>query len=192
LGTAITALTRLHAEGRRLRVFVTETRPYMDGARLAAWELRQAGIGHQVVTDGAVAWLFEREAIDAVLIGAEWIAANGDTGAVVGSRAIAQLAAAAATQPGREGPKVIVSGVSDTIDGATAEGSAIPTDLRSVRDLVAYLDEVPVGAAEALVPATDVIPAGTISALVTERGVLAPPAAASIAALLGLVAGEPG
>jgi methylthioribose-1-phosphate isomerase len=192
MGTAITALVRLRADGRRLRVFVTETRPYMEGARPAAWELRQAGIGYQVITDGAVAWLFERETIDAVLIGAEWIAANGDTGAVVGSRAIAQLAAAAATRPGADGPRVVVAGVSDTIDPATAEGSAIPADLRSVRDLVAYLDAVPIGVTEALVPATDVIPAGSISALVTERGVLAPPAPASIAAILGTVADEPG
>ena len=191
VGTAITALGRLHSEGRRLRVFVTETRPFMDGARLGGWELRQAGIDHKVIPDAAVAWLFEREAIDAVLIGAEWIAANGDTGAVVGSRAIAQQAAAVAERPPKVRPRVIVCGVIATIDPATPDGDAIPEELRPARDLLAYLGDVPIPASDALVPASDVIPAGAISALVTERGALSPPSHEAIAALLGPVAVEP-
>ena len=191
VGTAITALVRLHGEGRRLQIFVTETRPFMEGARLAAWELRQAGVGYQVIPDAAAAWLFGREAIDVVLLGAEWIAANGDTAAVLGSRAIAQQAAAAPTGPAGERPRVLVCGVSATIDPAVPDGAALPTDLRPARDLVAYLGDVPIAPSDALVPATDVIPAGSISALVTERGVLSPPGAESVAALLDAVVGEP-
>jgi methylthioribose-1-phosphate isomerase len=156
----------------------------MDGARLASWELRQAGIDHKVIPDSAVAWLFDRESIDAVLIGAEWIAANGDTGAVIGSRAIALLAAAAGDRPGRARPRVIVCGLSATIDPATPDGDAIPVELRPARDQAAYLTGLSIRVSDALVPAADVIPAGTISALVTERGVLVPPSAPAIASLI--------
>lgn len=184
VGTGITALRGLRDEGRQLHVFVTETRPFMDGARLASWELRHAGIDHKVIPDSAVAWLFDRETIDAVLIGAEWIAANGDSGAVIGSRAIALLAAAVADDPGRPRPRVIVCGLSATIDTATPDGHAIPVELRPARDQAAYLTGLSIRVSDALVPAADVIPAGTIAALVTERGVLVPPSAPAIAELI--------
>jgi methylthioribose-1-phosphate isomerase len=189
VGTGITALRQLREQGRRLRVFVTETRPFMDGARLASWELRQAGIGHKVIPDAAAAWLFEQEAIDAVLMAGEWIAADGATGAVIGSRAIAQQAAAAARVAVRPAPRVIVSAPTAAIDPSTPDGAAIPVELRPARELASYLVAVPIRAADALVPAGDVIPAAAIAALVTERGVLAPPTAEAIAALLGAAPG---
>ncbi len=167
VGSGLPALQRMRAEGRSIRVYVTEGRPFMDGARLASWELRQAGIEHKVIADSAVAWLLHREPVDAVLIGAEWIAANGDTGALVGSRAIAQLAAASRT-------RLIVTGVSALQDPSTPDGAAIPEELRPARDLVAYLADVPIRSSDALVPAADVIPADAISTLVTERGVFTP------------------
>ena len=167
VGTVLPALRQLHEGGRGLNVFVTEGRPFMDGARLASWELRQAGIEHKVIPDSAVAWLLDREPIDAVLIGAEWVAANGDVGALVGSRAVAQLASAA-------GVRLVVSGVSATIDPSTPDGAAIPVELRPARDLAAYLADVPIRGSDALVPASDVMPAATISAFVTERGVIVP------------------
>lgn len=184
VGTGITALRGLRDEGRELHVFVTETRPFMDGARLAAWELRQAGIEHKVIPDSAVAWLFDRETIDVVLIGAEWIAANGDSGAIIGSRAIALLAAAVADDPGRARPRVIVCGLSATIDPSTPDGQAIPVELRPARDQAAYLSGLSIRVSDALVPAGDVMPAQTIAALVTERGVLVPPSAPAIASLI--------
>ncbi len=167
VGGGLPALQRLRAEGRSMRVYVTEGRPFMDGARLASWELRQAGIEHKVIADSAVAWLLQREPVDAVLIGAEWIAANGDTGALVGSRAIAQLAAASGT-------RLMVTGVSALQDSSTPDGAAIPEELRPARDLVAYLADVPIRSSDALVPAADVIPAAAISTLVTERGASTP------------------
>ena len=190
VGTGITALGQLRDAGRRLRVYVTETRPFMDGARLASWELRQAGIEHKVIPDSAAAWLFAREAVDAVVIAAEWVAANGDSGAVIGSRAIAQQAAAAVDDPGRARPRVIVCGLSAAIDPGTPDGRSIPEERGSARDLAAYLTGVPMRASDVLVPASDVIPAVAIAALVTERGVLEPPSAEAIASLLdGAVAG---
>jgi methylthioribose-1-phosphate isomerase len=184
VGSGITALRRLRDEGRALRVFVTETRPFMDGARLASWELRQAGIEHKVIPDSAVAWLFEREPIDAVLIDAEWIAANGDSGAVIGSRAIAAQAAAVGHEADRTRPRVIVCGLCAVIDPATPDGAAIPVELRPARDQAAYLAELSIRVSDALVPASDVIPVEAISALVTERGVLVPPSAEAIGRLL--------
>jgi methylthioribose-1-phosphate isomerase len=162
----LTALRRLRDEGQALRLFVTEGRPFMDGARLASWELRAAGLEHRVVPDAAVAWLLARETIDAVLIDAEWIAANGDVGAIVGSRGVAQLAVA-------NGTRVVVSGATATIDETAPDGAAIPLELRPAGDLVAYLADTPVRAADALVPATDVVPAAAVYALVTERGTVA-------------------
>jgi methylthioribose-1-phosphate isomerase len=170
VGSGLSALQRLRDEGRGLRVFVTEARPFMDGARLASWELRQAGIAHQVIPDGAVAWLLGREAVDVALLAAEWVAANGDTGALIGSRAVAELARL-------HGTTVVVSGFSACVDAATTDGSAIPDELRPARDLAAYLADVPIGTSTALVPAADVVAASTIDLLITERGTVAPQAA---------------
>lgn len=184
VGTGLAALRHLLDEGRELRVFVTEGRPFMDGARLTGWELRQAGIQHKVIADGAAAWLFEREIVDAVLISAEWIAANGDVGAVIGARGLAQQAAAARVDRGTEGPMMVVHGVSGVIDLATPDAAAIPVELRPARDLSAYLADVPIRASDALVPATDVIPAALVGALVTERGTLNSVSRDTIAALV--------
>ena len=79
LGAGLVALSRMHAAGRDLRLFLTEGRPYMDGARLASWELRQAGLDHKIVPDSACAWLLQETPIDAVVVRGEWVAANGDT-----------------------------------------------------------------------------------------------------------------
>jgi methylthioribose-1-phosphate isomerase len=169
VGTGLLALRRLRDEGQQLRVFVTEGRPFMDGARVTSWELRQAGIDHKIIPDAAVAWLFEREPIDVVLLAADWVAADGDIGALLGSRAIAQLAYASSGPR----PHVIVSGVGATRDASTPDGASIPVELRPARDLVAYLTNVPVRASDALVPATDVVPAAAVGAMVSEHGVIA-------------------
>ena len=170
VGAVVSALTSLAEAGRAPRVFLTEGRPFMDGARLAAWELRQAGLEYRLVPDSAVAWLLARERIDTVLIGAEWVADNGDTGALVGSRGLALLAA---TTPPPRKPRVIVHGPAAVRDPGTPDGSAIPVELRPARELTAYLRDVPVRVSDALVPAADVIPAEAIEAFVTERGMTA-------------------
>jgi methylthioribose-1-phosphate isomerase len=166
LGATLVALGRMRAAGRQLEVYLTEGRPFMDGARLASWELRQAGIEHKIVPDAAVAWLFERESIDAVVVRGEWIASNGDTGALLGARGLAQLAAAAGSD---ERPRLIVIAPSAAIDDHTPDGAAIPSELRPSRELAAYLADTPIRTSDALVPAADVIPARLIDALVHER-----------------------
>ncbi len=165
LGAGVTALGRMQAAGRELRVFVTEGRPFMDGARLAAWELRQAGVEHRLIPDAAAAWLFEREAIDAIIVRAEWVAADGATSALIGAGALARLAAGAVHRP-----RVVVVGPAATLDPATPDGPAIPTEMRPARELSTYLADVPVRASDALVPAADVIAAELVDLRVTESG----------------------
>ncbi len=175
LGIGLTALRSLRDEGGQLRLFVAETRPYLDGARLGAWELRQAGLEHTVVADSAVAWLFDHESVDVVLLAADWVARDGSCGAIVGSRALAQLARAARWPACGPRPAVVVSTVSAAFDPGSPDGAAIPLDLRPATDLATHLAARSLAPGAALVPGSDVIPAGTIDALVTEAGVLAAP-----------------
>ena len=168
LGAGLAALGRLRDAGRELRVYVTEGRPYMDGGRLGAWELRQAGIEHRIIPDSAAAWLFDSEPIDAVLVRAEWVAADGATGALVGARALARLAA---TTVGAQ-PSIVTLGPDAATDPTTPDGASIPTELRPARELAAYLSDVPVRASDALVPAADVIPSELVDLRVTESGAI--------------------
>jgi methylthioribose-1-phosphate isomerase len=178
VGTAITALGQLHTDGAPMKVWVTETRPDLEGSRLASWELKHLGIEHVVITDSAVAWLLGHERIDAVLMGAEWIAANGDSSNVIGSRAVAELAAIAGKQP----VPVYLCAPAATIHPLTADGSAIPVELRPGRDLGTYLAAHKAGRATTINPAADVIPAARITGIVTEAGVLDPRDATALAA----------
>jgi methylthioribose-1-phosphate isomerase len=162
----------------------------MEGARLASWELRQLDVDHHVIADSAVAWLFARETVDAVLIAPEWIAADGATAGVIGSRAIALQAGATAPGPDGERPRIYVCGSSANVDPNVADGESIPLEMRPARELTTYLSGVAVRASDAKVPATDVMPPGTIHALVTEQGVASPVTRDTIAALLHGAASE--
>jgi methylthioribose-1-phosphate isomerase len=170
IGTAITALGQLRAEGVPVKAWLTETRPYLEGARLAAWELGHLEVERVVLPDSAVAYLLAHERIDAVLMGAEWIAANGDTANVIGSRAIAELAAVAGSAP----IPLYACAPDATIDAGTPDGAAIPVELRPGRDLATNITGFRPGRHGAFVPANDVMPAHTITGIVTERGVLDP------------------
>ena len=170
VGTAINALMLRAADDPGLQVWVTETRPYLEGARLATWELANAGIEHTLLPDTAVAALLDTEQIDAVLLGAEWIAANGDTANVIGSRSVAELAAGAARGP----VPVYVCTPITTFDPDVPDGAAIPLDIRPARELGLYLSGVRMERLRGYNPGADVIPARRISAIVTEMGVLSP------------------
>ncbi|MEX1294749.1 MAG: hypothetical protein AB1Z67_01125 [Candidatus Limnocylindrales bacterium] len=167
LGAGLVAFQRIREAGRDLRVFVTEGRPFMDGARLLSWELRQAGIEHKVLPDAAAAWLLDREPVDAVVTRAEWVAANGDAGALLGARALAQLTAAARSVDGVT--RFLLVAPAAVIDTDTPDGSFIPSESRPARELTAYLSDTPIRAADALVPAADIVPAALIDTLVTEQ-----------------------
>ncbi|WP_205697202.1 S-methyl-5-thioribose-1-phosphate isomerase [Conexibacter sp. SYSU D00693] len=177
-GTALAVVLALAEQEPDLEVLVCETRPLLQGARLTAWELGRVGVAHQLLVDGAAAGLMRRGEVDAVVVGCDRVAANGDVANKVGTYAHA-LAARAAGIP------FVVAGPTSTIDPAIDDGDGIEVEERDA-DEVAELLGTPVAPEGTRVrnPAFDVTPAELVTALVTERGVAAPPARASVAALL--------
>lgn len=170
IGTALTAIALLAQEERRIKVYVTETRPYLEGARLATWELGPTGVETVVIPDAAVGYVLDTLPVDAILLGADWIAANGDTSNTAGSRVIAEVAASA-----RRGPvPVYVAAPATTIDPAMATGEGIPIELRPAREIVTHVTGWKPERPSALLPLQDVIPAARITAIVTELGALVP------------------
>ena len=168
-GTACGVLRAAWEGGRLTEVWVDETRPLLQGARLTAWELRQAGIPHRVVADAAAGSLMARGLVDRVVVGADRIAANGDVANKVGTYPLAVLAE-------RHGVPFYVAAPLSTIDPATPDGTAIPIEERDPGEVLADGD--------AFNPAFDVTPAELVTAIVTEAGVLHPPYADSIARAL--------
>ncbi len=168
-GTAFGVLRQAHEEGRRIRVIACETRPVLQGARLTAWELVQQGIPATLITDNAAAALMRAGEVNAVIVGADRIAANGDTANKVGTYALAVLAHA-------HGLPFYVAAPLSTVDLATPEGTVIPIEERSP-DEVTTLGGTRIAAAGIAVrnPAFDVTPHRLITAIVTEAGVLRPP-----------------
>ena len=175
VGPGIAAIGRVVESGRKVKVVLTEGRPFMEGSRLAAWELRQARIDHQLVADAAVGWLFDRQPVDVVIVAAEAVVANGDAAALVGSRAVADLAAAARSREGTPTPRVVVIATGTSIDPGTPDGRALPDTRRPVRELWTYLGIAPAPGTDVLNPSIDVIPADRIDVLVTEGGPIAAP-----------------
>jgi methylthioribose-1-phosphate isomerase len=176
-GTALAVILALHERGA-IEVLAGETRPLLQGARLTVWELARAGVAHELVVDGAMAGLIRRREVDAVVVGCDRVAANGDTANKVGTYPLA-LAARAADIP------FVVAGPTSTIDPALPDGDSIAIEERGADEVRSFagapstLPDTPVRN-----PAFDVTPATLVSALVTERGVARPPDASAVAALL--------
>jgi len=165
-GTALGVVRELAARGLIDHVVVDETRPLLQGSRLTAWELSRAGIEHVVIPDGAAAGLILGGAVDAVVIGADRIAANGDTANKVGSVALALSAADAGI------PFVVVAPES-TIDDAVADGASIAIEQRDEDEVLTFDGRrVAPAATRALNPAFDVTPARLVTVIVTERRVV--------------------
>jgi methylthioribose-1-phosphate isomerase len=160
LGTAGGAIEAAFREGLVEHVWVGETRPLLQGARLTAWELGRAAVPFQVVTDSSAGALMARGLVDAVLVGADRIAANGDVANKIGTYSLAVLA-------DRHGVPFHVIAPISTIDPATPSGAEIPIE---ERDPAEVTNGVP-----ALNYAFDVTPHGLVSSIVTEAGVLSPP-----------------
>lgn len=184
IGSALGVIKTAHRQGKRVRVLVDETRPLLQGARLTAWELQQESIPFEIVVDGAAAGLIARGEVQAVFVGADRIAANGDTANKLGTYGLAL--AAAATQPEAAVPHVpffVVAPVS-TIDPKTASGAGIVIEDRGEEEVLSFAGArtAPDGAA-ARNPAFDVTPSHLITAIVTECGVLGPPFGEAIAVL---------
>jgi methylthioribose-1-phosphate isomerase len=177
-GTALGAVIEAHRRGLVADVLVDETRPRLQGARLTAWELARHGVPAHVIADGAAAWLVGQRGVSAALVGADRIAANGDTANKVGTLGLALACA-------HHGVPLYVVAPLSTVDLATADGAAIPVEERDEREVL-EADGVALASldARAFNPAFDVTPATLIAAIVTEDGVLRPPYARTLAELL--------
>ena len=167
-GTAFAVIMAAHRAGRLTRLYVDETRPLLQGARLTAYEAQRAGIDYAVLADSAAAGLLASGAVDVVLTGADRIAADGSVANKVGTYSLAVLAQYHSV------PFVVVAPVS-TIDFGTATGAEIVVEHRAAQEVTTLGGQVlaPAGSA-AYNPAFDVTPASLVSALVTERGITQP------------------
>jgi methylthioribose-1-phosphate isomerase len=176
-GTAFAVILAAHRAGQLARLWVDETRPLLQGARLTAWEARRAGVPHAVLPDSAAASLLAAGEVDIILTGADRIAADGSVANKVGTYGLAVLASH------HRVPFVVVAPVS-TIDLDTPDGAAIKVERRPAAE-VTSLAGVPVAPpeTEAYNPAFDVTPPTLITAIVTERGIAKPPAAGTLRVL---------
>jgi methylthioribose-1-phosphate isomerase len=177
-GTGLAVVAELAARGQLESVIATESRPLLQGARLTVYELSKLGIPHRLIVDSAAAGLIARGAVDAVIVGCDRVAANGDVANKVGTYGLALAAHAA-------GIEFLVVGPTSTIDPHCPSGDQIvieergEDEVRSVRGTELTLTGTPCAN-----PAFDVTPANLVTALVTERGVAAPVRAETVAALL--------
>lgn len=183
-GTALGIVRRAHELGRLAHVWATETRPRLQGARLTIWELERAAIPHSLIVDGAAAWLMARGQVDAVVVGADRVAANGDVANKVGTLSLAVAAE-------RFRVPFYVAAPLSSIDPDTPDGRQIPIEERD-GDEVRRCGEVWITPPEAPVynPAFDVTPAELITALVTEYGVILSPDRAKMQAFFASIKAE--
>lgn len=177
-GTALGVIRSAVEAGKRIEVYAGETRPFLQGARLTAWELTQDGIPVTLIADSAAAFMMDRGRIDAVIVGADRVAANGDVANKIGTYPLAVLAQ-------RHGIPFYVACPLSTIDITAESGEDIPIEERSGEEVVGYrgIRWAPLGIAVAN-PVFDVTPAELVTALITERGVTRQPDKQKIAALV--------
>lgn len=176
-GTALAVVRAAVEAGKSIRVFADETRPFLQGARLTVWELDRDGIPVVLITDGMAGWFLRRGEVQAVVVGADRIAANGDTANKIGTYSVAVLAR-------ENGVPFYVAAPTSTIDLSLPDGGGIPIEERNpdeVRTVGGRLLTLP--HVEVRNPAFDVTPAAYITAIITERGVHRPPYEKSLAGL---------
>jgi methylthioribose-1-phosphate isomerase len=168
-GTALGVIRSAVEAAKKIHVYADETRPFLQGARLTAWELMQDNIPVTLIADNAAGLLMRRGAIDAVIVGADRVAANGDVANKIGTYSVAVLAR-------RHGIPFYVAAPLSTIDLNTASGDDIPIEERAASEVTGYGETqwAPTGVAVRN-PVFDVTPAELVSALITERGVVFAP-----------------
>src|SRR5580700_11878314 len=176
-GTAFAVILAAHRAGRLAQLWVDETRPLLQGARLTAWEARRAGIPHTLLADGAAASLMAAGQVDLVLTGADRIAADGSVANKVGTYGLAVLAR-------HHGLPFVVVAPTSTIDLGTPDGAAITVEHRSADEVTSVAGQpvAPPGTA-AYNPAFDVTPPALLTAIVTEQGVMQPVTAGNLRVL---------
>jgi methylthioribose-1-phosphate isomerase len=177
-GTALGIVRSARDAGKRISVIACETRPYLQGARLTAWELMQEKIPVTLITDSMAGHFMSEGKVDIVIVGADRIAVNGDVANKIGTYPLAVLAR-------RHHIPFYVAAPLSTIDAKTANGKAIPIEQRSAQEVISHggVRWAPEGVSAAN-PAFDVTPASLVSALFTEKGVVREPNAAKIRSLL--------
>jgi methylthioribose-1-phosphate isomerase len=176
-GTALGVVRTAHEQGKRLHVWVDETRPYLQGARLTAWELQQAGIPCTLITDNMAGHFMQQGKVDLVIVGADRVAANGDFANKIGTYSLAVLANA-------HGIPFYSAAPTSTVDMSIPDGGHIPIEERS-SDEVTHLRGVQIApeGVRAAHPAFDVTPNRYLTALITERGIVRAPYAEGLARL---------
>ena len=177
-GTALAVMFRAHELGRRFHVFADETRPLLQGARLTAWELMHAGMDVTLICDNMAAQVMREGRVQIVIVGADRIAANGDTANKIGTYNVAVIAHA-------HNVPFYVAAPSTTFDLALDNGDGIPIEQRDPDEIVHGFGKrtAPEGV-KVYNPAFDVTPAHLIAGIITERGILRPPYRTTIAACL--------
>jgi methylthioribose-1-phosphate isomerase len=178
-GTALAPIYVAHQRGVQLSVFADETRPLLQGARLTAWELQRAGLPVTVITDSMAASVLRSGDVQAVIVGADRVAANGDTANKIGTLGLAIIAHAF-------GVSFYVALPVSTFDPLAATGADIPIEERAPAELTHFNDRrvVPEDAA-IFNPAFDVTPARYITAFITEHGLIYPPFSENLARIAG-------
>ncbi|MBE3037798.1 MAG: S-methyl-5-thioribose-1-phosphate isomerase, partial [Chloroflexi bacterium] len=178
-GTALAPLYRAHEQGRRFRVYADETRPLLQGARLTMWELQQAGIDCTLICDNMAAIVMRQRWVDLVIVGADRIAANGDTANKIGTYGVAVLAH-------HHSVPMYIAAPSSTFDLGIASGDEIPIEERGAEEVTQGFGRrtAPVNA-KVYCPAFDVTPAELIAGIITERGLIKRPNRENIARVIG-------
>ena len=177
-GTALGVIRSARDQGKQVSVIANETRPYLQGARLTAWEMVQENIPVTLITDNMAGHLISRGEVDLIIVGADRIAANGDTANKIGTYTLAVMAE-------RHGVPFYVAAPISTFDRTMPDGSHIPIEERPADEVTGYRDTRWASPGVSVRnPAFDVTPAQLIRAIITERGVLASPDTAGVARLL--------
>jgi methylthioribose-1-phosphate isomerase len=175
-GTALSAIFTAHEAGKRLHVFADETRPLLQGARLTAWELQQWGIDVTLLCDSMAAQVMREGRVQAVIVGADRIAANGDTANKIGTYSLAVLADA-------HNIPFYVAAPTSTFDLFIADGSEIPIEQRDAVEVThGFGRQTAPAGVKVYNPAFDVTPARLIQAIITERGIIEPVTKETVAA----------
>jgi len=180
IGTALGVIRVAVENGAKISVLVPETRPYLQGARLTAWELHQDGIPLTLITDNMVGHFLKTEKVGAIVVGADRIAANGDTANKIGTYGIAVLAREHAV------PFYVAAPLS-TIDLSIPSGEKIPIEQRSAEEVTHVAGKKIAPDVDVAHPAFDVTPAHFIAAIITERGVARPPFEESLAKVARII-----
>jgi methylthioribose-1-phosphate isomerase len=177
-GTALSVLFTAHDQGRRIHVFADETRPLLQGARLTAWELIRHGVPVTLICDSMAAQVMREGRVQLVIVGADRIAANGDTANKIGTYGVAVLARA-------HGIPFYVAAPASTFDLELTSGGAIPIEQRAAQEVTHGFGRATAPEGVAVYnPAFDVTPAELISGLITEKGIIRPVTTAAITATL--------